>query len=223
MYRAYSTTPVESLQIVTDTPPLDLQVAIKAMKTQQDKNSNRNDKVSQKRKLEEFLNDTWNNRWLKTQKSQWTHEVYPDLRNRKEADHDPTPEMVHFLTGYEPFAAKLAQMALKESDKCTCGSAQITKHLWESCTKSELRRLHDTEPNLTKILQDKEKRKEFHLLVKEMEKRLRRRISVQKQKRGKQIRTMKSRFLVGWSQTLPKSAQAELPVSTAGGRASMSA
>jgi hypothetical protein len=34
---------------------------------------------------------------------------------------------------------------------------------------------------------------------------------------------MKSRFLVGWSQTLPKSTQAELPVSTAGGRASMSA
>ncbi|KAH0944928.1 hypothetical protein HN011_002227, partial [Eciton burchellii] len=37
MYRAYSTTPVESLQIVTDTPPLDLEIAIKAMKTQQDK------------------------------------------------------------------------------------------------------------------------------------------------------------------------------------------
>ncbi|KAH0944758.1 hypothetical protein HN011_002237 [Eciton burchellii] len=59
-----------------------------------------------------------------------------------------------------------------ESDKCTCGSAQTTKHLWESCTKSQLRRLHDTEPNLTKILQDKDKdNKEFQLLVKEMERR----------------------------------------------------
>jgi len=36
MYRAYKTTPVESLQIVTDTPPLDLQMAIRAMKIQQD-------------------------------------------------------------------------------------------------------------------------------------------------------------------------------------------
>jgi hypothetical protein len=62
MYRAYSTIPVESLQIVTDTPPLDLQIAIKAMKTQQDKDSNRNDEISQERKLEEFLTDTWNNR-----------------------------------------------------------------------------------------------------------------------------------------------------------------
>jgi len=52
-----------------------------------------------------------------------------------------------------------------ESDKCPCGSAQTTKHLWES--KSELKHLQDTEPNLTKILQDKDK-----LLVKEMEKRL---------------------------------------------------
>jgi hypothetical protein len=78
--------------------------------------------------------------------------------------------MVHFLTG--PFAAKLAQMNLKESDKCSCGSAQTTKHLWESCTKSELKHLHNTEPNLTKILQDKDKRKEFQLLVKEMERRL---------------------------------------------------
>jgi len=66
MYRAYSTTAVESLQIITDTPPLDLQ--IKAMKTQQDKDSNRNDKISQKRKLEEFLNDIWNNSWFETEK-----------------------------------------------------------------------------------------------------------------------------------------------------------
>jgi hypothetical protein len=85
-------------------------------------------------------------------------------------DHDPTPEMVHFLTGYRPFAAKLAQMNLKESDKCSCGSAQTTKHFWISCTKSELKHLHNTKPNLIKILQDKDKRKEFQLLVKEMEK-----------------------------------------------------
>jgi hypothetical protein len=81
------------------------------------------------------------------------------------------PETVHFLTGHGPLAAKLAQMNPKESDKCTCSSAQTTKHLWESCTKSELRHLHDTESNLTKMLQDKDKRKEFQLLVKEMEKR----------------------------------------------------
>jgi len=88
------------------------------------------------------------------------------------ADHDPTPEMVHFLTGHGPFAAKLAQMNLKESNKYTCGSAQTTKHLWKSCTKSELKYLYDTESNLTKVLQDKDKRKEFQFLVKEMEKRL---------------------------------------------------
>ncbi|KAH0950377.1 hypothetical protein HN011_009115 [Eciton burchellii] len=53
MYRAY-TTPVKSLQIVTDTPPLDLQITIKAMKTQQDTDSNRYDEILQGRKLEEF-------------------------------------------------------------------------------------------------------------------------------------------------------------------------
>jgi len=36
------------------------------------------------------------------------HTKYSDLRSRKEMDHDPTPEMVHFLTGHGPFAAKLA-------------------------------------------------------------------------------------------------------------------
>jgi hypothetical protein len=51
MYRTYSTTPVESLQIVTDTPPLGLQIAIKAMKTQQDKDSNRNDEILQGRRV----------------------------------------------------------------------------------------------------------------------------------------------------------------------------
>jgi len=33
------------------------------------------------------------------------------------------------LTGHGPFAAKLAQMNLKESDKCMYGSAQTTKYL----------------------------------------------------------------------------------------------
>jgi hypothetical protein len=41
--QGYSTTPVESLQIVT--PPLDLQIAIKAMKIQQDKDSNKYDEI----------------------------------------------------------------------------------------------------------------------------------------------------------------------------------
>jgi len=43
--------------------PLDLQIAIKVMKTQQDTDSSRHDEILQGRKLEKFLNDMWNNRW----------------------------------------------------------------------------------------------------------------------------------------------------------------
>jgi hypothetical protein len=53
MYRAYSTTPVGSLQIVTDMPPLYLQIAIKAMEIEQDIDPNRYDEILQERKLEE--------------------------------------------------------------------------------------------------------------------------------------------------------------------------
>jgi hypothetical protein len=63
-------------------------------------------------------------------------------------------------------------MNLTESDKCLCGSTQTTKYLVWNHAQRELKHLHDTEPNLTKILQDKDKRKEFQLLVKEIEKRL---------------------------------------------------
>jgi len=73
--------------------------------------------------------------------------------NRKEADHDPTTEMVYFLTGHEPFITKLAQMNLKGSDKYTCDSEQTMKHLWELCPKNKLKYLRNMEPNL--ILQDK--------------------------------------------------------------------
>jgi len=93
------------------------------MKTQQNTDSNKYDEILQGRKLEEFLNDTWNNRWLETEKGQWIHEIYPDIRSRKEMDHDPTPEMVHFPTGPGPFA-KLAQMNLKVSDKYTAHKQQ---------------------------------------------------------------------------------------------------
>jgi hypothetical protein len=47
IYRAYST-PVERMQIVTDTP-LDLQIAIKAMKTQQDKDSKKRRDITGKK------------------------------------------------------------------------------------------------------------------------------------------------------------------------------
>jgi len=100
---------------------------------------------------------------------------YIQISTRKKADHDPTPEMVHFLTGHGSFAAKLAQMNLKDSDKCTSGSEQTTKHLWESCPRSELEYLHGieygTEPDKNTTSEDKYK--EFQLLLKEIEKRLR--------------------------------------------------
>jgi len=152
---------------------------------------NKYDEILQGRKLEEFLNDTWNDRWLETEKGQWTHEIYPDLRSRKEVDHNPMPEMVRFLTGHGSFAAKLAQMNLKESDKCSC--AQTTKHLWNTTRQRQTQRIP------TSCKRDGKETKG-------------RRISVQNQKCGQLIRTMKSRFLVGWNPTLPKSARVGLPI-----------
>jgi predicted SprT family Zn-dependent metalloprotease len=45
------------------------------------------------------------------------------------------------------------------------------KHLWQSCPKSELKHLRNTQ-HFTKILGDKDKQREFQLLLKEMENRL---------------------------------------------------
>jgi len=53
-----------------------------------------------------------------TENGQWTYKIYSDLR-RKKKDHDSTSEMIHFLTEHGPFTAKLAQINLKDSDKCT--------------------------------------------------------------------------------------------------------
>jgi len=61
-------------------------------------------------------------------------------------------------------------MNLKENDKYTCDNEQTMRHLWESYPKSELKYLCNTEPDLTKILQDKNKCKEFQFLLKKMEK-----------------------------------------------------
>jgi hypothetical protein len=75
------------------------------MKSQQDTDSSRHKEILQGTKLEEFLNDTWNNRWFETEKDQWIHQIYSDLC-KKDVDHDPTPEMIHFLTGHGPFRNK---------------------------------------------------------------------------------------------------------------------
>jgi hypothetical protein len=87
-------------------------------------------------------------------------------------------------------------MNLKESNKCTCGR-ETTKHLWKSCPKSELKYLHNTELNLIKIRQNKDKPKEFQLLLKKMEKRIKdEENQFKNQKCGQKIRKI-IRFLVG--------------------------
>jgi len=58
MYRAYSTTPVESLQIVTDTPPLDIANCNKGNENTARYRPNRYDEILQGRELKEFQNGT---------------------------------------------------------------------------------------------------------------------------------------------------------------------
>jgi len=61
-------TTMKTLQIVVDTPPLDLQVAIKAMSAfKGGSNQIRRDVA---RHLDTYQNDTWNSRWLETEKGQ---------------------------------------------------------------------------------------------------------------------------------------------------------
>jgi hypothetical protein len=95
---------------LTDTPSLDLQIAIKAMKTQQDIEPNRYDEILQGRKLKEFLNDTWNNVEMTRNRKRPM-----DTRNISRPSQQKGD-------GYGPFAAELTQMNLKESNKYMCGS-----------------------------------------------------------------------------------------------------
>jgi len=93
----------------------------------------------------------------------------------------------------------VAQINLKDSDKYTCGSEQTTsKHLWKSCPKNELKHLHNIKPNLRKLLQDKNKCKEFRLLVNEMGKIVRDEENAVRNMENRFARFRKnSRFLVG--------------------------
>jgi len=67
------------------------------------------------KELEKLQNVIWNNKWLETGKTN-EHMKYIQIFPEK-ANHDPMPEMVHFLTRHEPFAVKMAQMNSRESDK----------------------------------------------------------------------------------------------------------
>jgi hypothetical protein len=62
-------------------------------------------------------------------------------------------------------------MNLKDNKKYTCKN-QTTWYLWESCSRSELKHLHNTEPHLIKILQNKNKRSDLQLLPNKMKKTL---------------------------------------------------
>jgi len=103
MYRMYSTIPVESLKIVTNRSLIVTITTVRFTSCNKGnentaKHPNRYEELLQERDLEEFQDNMWNNRWLKTEKDQWTHEIYPDFHSRKKTDDDPTLEIVHFLT-----------------------------------------------------------------------------------------------------------------------------
>jgi hypothetical protein len=98
---------------------------------------------------------------LRPKKNAWIHEIFPNLRSRKQADYDPTPKMIHFITERRSFAAKLPQ--LKLNMKCTCSKEQTSLGIM---SKERTWTLTQQRTRINKNITDRHNQREFQLLLK---------------------------------------------------------
>jgi len=82
--------------------------------------------------------DTWRSRWMVTQKGRWTHECLPDIRHRLTLPISLGHEIAQFLTSNGNFQAKRAELGLRQSPQCPCGSGiEDVKHVIFDCAIHE--------------------------------------------------------------------------------------
>lgn len=151
--RAYKTTSTEALQVIAGQMPIDLELqrrvayynASRGMSFRLGEsiitigNQGLHETL---RQIDNFLMQSWQDRWTKSNKGRTTYKFFPDIRKRLTLTwFRPDFYTSQMLTGHGAFNSRLHAFNLKPSPLCSCGEEDTVEHVILDCTNNAAARV----------------------------------------------------------------------------------
>lgn len=155
---AYRTTATDALTTVLGVVPLDLLIRQRGATFWVKKGVQAraefilDTRVETTRDVKNAILVMWQTRWEGSNTGRRTYDIFQNVQERLELRHiQPSPGLIHYLTGHGPYMAYLKEKGIADSNVCECGEIGTPEHVvWECTNTAQLR-----EP-LQKLLQGRQ-------------------------------------------------------------------
>lgn len=166
MTGAFSTTPTLALTAIAGVMPLQLEIARRAATYWLSKGNHDRvitilgRRIATKREIRQEIERKQQEMWDRATTARRLYNFLPTLAE-KPTHFNPSPGLVHFLTGHGPYPTYLHRFNLKETDRCDCEEMGTPEHIIFECNgitnvqeeRNTLRNLNQN-LNIAEILQD---------------------------------------------------------------------
>ncbi|KAG5867382.1 hypothetical protein JTB14_008498 [Gonioctena quinquepunctata] len=88
--------------------------------------------IRTRRDVYKEIANLWQEMWSNSKKARRVYEIFPNL-DRIPPYFNPTPGLVHFLTGHGPYPQYLSRFNLKDNSLCECGEEGTPEHVVLEC------------------------------------------------------------------------------------------
>lgn len=139
---AYRTVSSEALQVITGTPPIDLNLQLRRELHKEKKKG----RIISKTEQLDTLTKKWLARWTETTKASWTKKIIKDIHAWKHCNHRRTDfYMTQFLSGHGAFRTYTKRLG-KTDDICVyCNETDDVEHTIFQCPRWDIERTEANE------------------------------------------------------------------------------
>ncbi|KAL1116400.1 hypothetical protein AAG570_004874 [Ranatra chinensis] len=151
--RMYSTTPTNSITVLTGLLPVDLLalqqqlrgmirrgLTVKIGETVWTERGVRNDPDGVEKDLENWIVGQWQERWNTSATGLWTKEFFPVVNNKIRWKIIKDNDLCQMITGHGDFHAYLHRFGFRDNPACVCGEPETPKHMIDECPRYKLAR-----------------------------------------------------------------------------------
>nr|CAD7420364.1 unnamed protein product [Timema poppensis] len=141
--RAFKTAATEDLCVALGIWPLDLEVRrraalyrIRKEDTEKVANLTRAG-ITTGLQVRKYLEEEWQDEGERNQTGRRTHKIFPSFAERFGMEYlQPSPGLVHFITGHGPYKADLFARRLTNTGTCDCGREATPEHVVLGCIET---------------------------------------------------------------------------------------
>ncbi|KAG5885677.1 hypothetical protein JTB14_001959 [Gonioctena quinquepunctata] len=88
--------------------------------------------ITTKRDVHTEIGNLWQEMWTNSDKARRVYEIFPNL-DRIPPYFNPTPGLIHFITGHGPYPQYLKRFNLRDNSLCECGEEGTPEHVVLDC------------------------------------------------------------------------------------------